>query len=101
MQTQRPLPIALLAAPLTAALLAGATAAQEEKKPAVPAAKIVAAPAQRQAPTQDELIAKRAEKLAKPVFQNAAWVLDYDAARAQAKKENKLILCYFTRSYAG
>ena len=59
-------------------------------------------PAQgRKAPSQDELEALRAEKLAKDVFQKAPWITDYDAARAKAKQEDKLIFAYFTRSYAG
>jgi hypothetical protein len=51
-------------------------------------------------PTPEELTAKRTEKLAKPVFTKAPWVTDYDQAREQAKKENKLVFAYFTRSYA-
>ncbi len=58
-------------------------------------------PAQnRPQPDQETLQKLRTEKLAKPVFQKAAWVTDYDAAREQAKKENKLLFTYFTRSYA-
>lgn len=57
--------------------------------------------AQRAAPSQDELIQKRTEKLAKPVFEKADWLLDYDAARARAREQQKLLLVYFTRSYAG
>ena len=49
---------------------------------------------------QESLKAKRAEKLAKPVFQNAKWELDYDKARETAKKQGKWVLAYFTRSYA-
>ena len=49
---------------------------------------------------QEKLRAKAKKKLAKPFVTFAPWVLDYDAARARAKKENKLILAYFTRSYA-
>ncbi|MBL8754611.1 MAG: hypothetical protein JNK15_15005 [Planctomycetes bacterium] len=59
-------------------------------------------PAQnRQQPSQEDLKAKRTEKLAKEVFKKAPWVADYDKAREQAKKENKLMFAYFTRSYAG
>lgn len=58
-------------------------------------------PAQnRPQPSQDDLKTLRKEKMAKPVFQKAAWVTDYDKAREQAKKENKLLFTYFTRSYA-
>jgi len=35
------------------------------------------------------------------VFQKAPWVMDYDKAREQAKKDGKLLFTYFTRSYAG
>jgi hypothetical protein len=59
-------------------------------------------PAQnRPQPSQDDLKQKRAEKLAKPVFQKAPWVVDYDQAREQAMKDGKVIFAYFTRSYAG
>jgi hypothetical protein len=51
-------------------------------------------------PSQEQLVKLRAEKLAKPVFTKAPWVTDYDKAREQAKKENKLLFTYFTRSYA-
>lgn len=57
-------------------------------------------PAQKNAPTQEQLIELRAQKLAKPVFHEPRWETDYDAARARAKKEGKLIFAYFTRSYA-
>jgi hypothetical protein len=50
--------------------------------------------------TPEELKQARAEKLAKPVFQKAAWISDYDKAREQAKKDGKLILAYFTRTYS-
>jgi hypothetical protein len=50
--------------------------------------------------SQDELKAARAEKLAKPVFQKAEWVTDFDKARAAAGKSGKPIFAYFTRSYA-
>lgn len=56
------------------------------------------APAQNK--TQEQLIELRKEKLAKAVFQKADWMLDYDAARAKAKAEQKPIFAYFTRSYA-
>jgi hypothetical protein len=57
-------------------------------------------PAQ-QGKSQDDLKKMREQKLAKEVFQKAPWVTDYDKAREQAKKENKLLFTYFTRSYAG
>jgi hypothetical protein len=68
---------------------------------AAAAAAVLAAPAacQPQGQSQEKLRALRAEKLAKPVFEG--WLTDYDAARARARKDGKLILAYFTRSYAG
>ena len=56
--------------------------------------------AQRTEPTQEQLIELRAKKLAKSVFHAPVWETDYDAARARAKSEGKLIFAYFTRSYA-
>ncbi len=52
------------------------------------------------AQSQDDLIAERAKKLAKPIFKEANWIFDYDQARAEAKKQGKLLFTYFTRSYA-
>jgi hypothetical protein len=51
-------------------------------------------------PSQEDLVAKRAEKLAKDFLKKADWITDYDQARAAAKKSDKLIFAYFTRSYA-
>ncbi len=52
------------------------------------------------APSQESLIAKKEQKLAEAWLKNANWILDYDKAREIAKKEQKLIFTYFTRSYA-
>lgn len=52
------------------------------------------------AQSQTELIAERDKKLAKPVFQKAHWLFDYDEARAEAKKQGKFLFTYFSRSYA-
>ncbi len=57
-----------------------------------------ALPAQRL--SQDELVVESEKKLAKPVFQKANWLFDYDEARQQAKKQGKLLFTYFTRSYS-
>ena len=57
-------------------------------------------PAQNPPKSQEELKQLRGEKLAKEVFTQAPWILDYDKARETAKKEGKLMLAYFTRSYA-
>ncbi len=44
---------------------------------------------------------KRLQKtLAKDFIKKGGWILDFDEARARAKKEGKLIFAYFTRSYA-
>ena len=47
-----------------------------------------------------DLEASLQEKLSKDFVQNAAWVQDFDQAKAMAAKEGKLIFGYFTRSYA-
>ncbi len=50
--------------------------------------------------SQEELIERRDAKMAEEFIQNANWILDYDAARAQAKNSGKPIFAYFTRSFA-
>lgn len=79
-----------------------ALVAQGETAPALPLPpKQRAAGATAQDKTsQKELIRLRDEKLALPVFKKADWTFDYDAARARAKKEGKVIFTYFSRSYA-
>ena len=52
------------------------------------------------AQSQEGLIAERAKKLAKPVFEKANWIFDWDEARAQARKQGKVLFTYFTRSYS-
>lgn len=49
---------------------------------------------------QADLKAKKEKKLASEFLKKAAWTLDFDAAKAAAKKGDKLIFAYFTRSYA-
>lgn len=56
--------------------------------------------AQRRQTRQDQLKERRAAKLKKPFLQNASWMLDYDEARAEAKKQKKWLLTYFTRTFA-
>ena len=51
--------------------------------------------------SQEQLVELRTEKLATEVFKKAPWVVDYDAARKQAKESGKPLFVYFTRSYAG
>ena len=49
---------------------------------------------------QDELQAKYEAKVAKEFVSFGNWQTDYDAVRAQAKKEGKIIFAYFSRSYS-
>ena len=49
---------------------------------------------------QDSLVAKKEAKLKKAFLKNAKWYTDYDKARAAAKKSNKVLFTYFTRSYS-
>jgi hypothetical protein len=68
---------------------------------AVFAVSFAALPAQhRPPPSQDDLKILRATKLARPVFKKAPWTFDYDAAREQARRDNKPVFAYFARSYA-
>ena len=48
----------------------------------------------------EALQAKYDEKVAKGFVAHGGWILDYDEARAKAKKEGKIIFTYFTRSYS-
>jgi len=56
--------------------------------------------AQRNKPTTEELQAKYEEELHSPFIAKGNWILDYDEAQQRAKAEGKLILAYFSRSYA-
>lgn len=51
--------------------------------------------------SQEELAKLRDEKMAHEVFQKANWIFDYDKVRAEAKRSDKPIFAYFTRSYSG
>ena len=51
-------------------------------------------------PSQDQLKAQRAAKVAEAWFTEAGWIDDYDVAREKAKASGKLILAYFTRTYS-
>lgn len=53
-----------------------------------------------QADDQAELAARKAKKLAGKWLTKAPWVLDYDAARRQARERGTVIYAYFTRSFA-
>ena len=87
-----------------AATLSAFVPAQEEaKKPqkmravrAVPLTMMAAGPA----PTQEQLVERRDAKLAEAWIDKAAWILDYDVARETARKDQKKIFAYFTRSYS-
>src|SRR5436853_1760235 len=61
---------------------------------------MVAAQAASQQADLSELVAKRDKKLAAPFLRCAKWTTSYDQARTAAKASGKLILGYFTRSYA-
>jgi hypothetical protein len=82
-----------------ATVMLPAALAQEPPRPE-PATPLVAQRAPAQAPSQAELVQRRTEKLAKPVFKQAAWLFDFDEAKQQAAAQDKLLLVYFTRSYA-
>jgi hypothetical protein len=58
---------------------------------------LAAAASAAQAQSNEE---KRDLKLKSPFLSKAAWITDYAAARAEAKKSGKAIFAYFTRSYA-
>ena len=65
------------------------------------AAALLVAPLQAQgSDEQAELRAKYEEKIAKDFVSYGAWQLDYDAVRAKAAEEGKLIFAYFSRSYS-
>ena len=83
-------------------LLSPAGTAQNEAQPALPILPMPAraAGSPQDKTSQEELIKLRDEKLARPVFKKADRSFDYDAVRARAKQEGKLIFTYFSRSYA-
>jgi hypothetical protein len=54
-------------------------------------------PAQQQ--SDEQLQRLRAEKLKKAAFTKVPWLTDFDAAKAKAAQEHKVLLGYFTRSY--
>ena len=49
---------------------------------------------------QDGLQKKYQKKINEAWFTKGGWVDDYSAVKARAKKEGKVILAYFTRSYS-
>jgi hypothetical protein len=56
--------------------------------------------AQRPQPNVEELTKKRDDKLKLEFLKKASWTTDWEAALADAKKNDRLIFAYFTRSYA-
>lgn len=50
--------------------------------------------------SQEELIKARDAKLAEEWLKNGGWRTDYEQVRAEAKKTDRLIFAYFTRSYS-
>ena len=51
--------------------------------------------------SQEDLKHRKEHKLAAEFLKKATWFTDYDAARGAARKQDKVIFAYFTRSYAG
>lgn len=51
-------------------------------------------------PTERELRQRRAEKLSSAFVAHVAWERSWDRAMERARAESKLVLAYFTRSYA-
>lgn len=60
----------------------------------------LAAAADASAQDQEQLKKNLDKKLESDFLKKSAWFLDYDEAKAAAKKSNRLIFAYFTRSYA-
>ncbi len=72
-----------------------------KKKRSLPAMKLRAMPLIKPKAKSPAELTKLYEKLlAEPFVEKGGWMTDYDAARARAKKEGKLLFAYFTRSYA-
>ena len=53
-----------------------------------------------QTPDQDPLVDQYQHKIDRPFVTDGGWLVDYDAALAQATAEDKLIFVYYTRSYS-
>jgi hypothetical protein len=50
--------------------------------------------------TPEERVRRRDAKLSAPFMKNAEWLTDYEAARERAARTGRMILAYFTRSWA-
>ena len=61
---------------------------------------LAAAPAASAQDEKQELRDKYKEKLEKEFVSKIEWVRSFEQARESAKKQGKLVLGYFTRSYA-
>ena len=53
-----------------------------------------------EAQSQEQFKSRLEEKLSHKFIEYGGWMTDYDAARARAKKEGKVLFVYFSRSYA-
>ncbi len=51
-------------------------------------------------PQASPMEARLQAKLQEPWLKKAAWITDYDDAKAASKEQGKPIFAYFTRSYA-
>jgi len=61
---------------------------------------LLASVAPAQGASQADLKEKYADKLALEFVDYGGWITDYDAARAKAKEEGKVLFVYFSRSYS-
>ena len=87
----------LLAVPALAVFAIG----QEPAKPGTPAPQALRPAAAPQGQPDQAIMKKnRDQKLAKDFLKSAPWHTDYAKAKANAKKDGKLIFTYFSRSYA-
>jgi hypothetical protein len=59
----------------------------------------VAAPAQIPGRTESELRTLFEKVRERPIFEQAEWFFDFDAALAKARESDRVVLAYFTRSY--
>lgn len=58
------------------------------------------AAAQRQQPDQAELERRLEAKKGEAFLGNASWIFDFEKAKEIARKEDKRLFSYFTRSYS-
>ena len=60
---------------------------------------VLAAAARAQGTEESPELTKFEKKLTAPFIKKAPWVLDYAAAKKQAKDSGKVLFAYFTRSF--